>query len=211
VRVDSITRTTSARVTLIPVGAVDIDSNFVERNPGGTFQYRATVFDSLGRVLTDRRIVWQSSNSAIVSINASTGLARAETPGQAFIQAVVERVPGFPGNVVDQGTFTVFAAPVARVVVAPTSVTVRAGATTLVSLLAQDAAGNQLFGRTIAATSTNPAVAVADGSGVVRGLTPGTTTIRFQAVDSGGQPQGEAAELQVTVSSTVTAVRKPAP
>lgn len=211
VRVDSIIRTTTARVTLIPVGAVDIDSNFVERNPGGTFQYRATVFDSLGRVLTDRRIVWQSSNSAIVSINASTGLARAESPGQAAIQAVVERVPGFPGTVADQGVFTVFAAPVARVEIAPTSVSVRAGGSTLVSVIARDAAGNQLFGRTIVATSTNPAVAVADGAGVVRGLSAGTTTIRFQAVDGGGQPQGQAAELAVTVSSTATAARKPAP
>ncbi len=209
VRVDSISRTTTATVTLIPVGAVDIDSNFVERNPGGTFQYKATVFDSLGRVLTDRRIVWQSNNSAIVSINATTGLARAETPGQALIQAVVERVPGFPGTVVDQGTFTVFASPVARVELAPTSITVRAGQTTLVSVIARDAAGNQLFGRTVVTTSSNPAVAVADGNGTVRGLTPGSTTIRFQAVDSGGQPQGEAAELAVTVSSTVAA-RRPA-
>lgn len=211
VRIDSITRSTTATVTAMPVGVVDIDSNFVERNPGGTFQYTATILDSLGRRLTDRRIVWQSSNSAVVSINASTGLARAETPGQAVIQAVVERVPGQPGNVVDQGAFTVFAAPVARVEVSPASVTVRAGASTLVSVIARDAAGNQLFNRNIQATSTNPAVAISDGAGVVRGLTPGTTTIRYQAVDGGGQPQGAAAELTVTVSSTVTAVRRPAP
>ncbi|MGZ8376186.1 MAG: Ig-like domain-containing protein [Gemmatirosa sp.] len=210
VTVDSITRTTSATVTAMPVGIVDIDSNFVERNPGGTFQYTATVLDSLGRRLTDRRIIWQSQNSAVVSINASTGLARAETPGQVAIQAIVERVPGFPGNVVDQGSFTVFAAPVARVEVAPSSVTVRVGGTTLVSLLARDAAGNQLFGRNIQATSTNPGVAVADGTGAVRGLSAGTTTIRFQAVDNGGQPQGEAAELSVTVSATAAA-RRPAP
>ncbi|MGZ8458260.1 MAG: Ig-like domain-containing protein [Gemmatirosa sp.] len=210
VTVDSITRTTSATVTAMPVGIVDIDSNFVERNPGGTFQYTATVLDSLGRRLTDRRIIWQSQNSAVVSINASTGLARAETPGQVAIQAIVERVPGFPGNVVDQGSFTVFAAPVARVEVAPSSVTVRVGGTTLVSLLARDAAGNQLFGRNIQATSTNPGVAVADGTGAVRGLSAGTTTIRVQAVDNGGQPQGEAAELSVTVSATAAA-RRPAP
>jgi uncharacterized protein YjdB len=90
-------------------------------------------------------------------------------------------------------------------------VSVRAGGTTLVSVLAQDAAGNQLFGRTVVTTSVNPAVAVAEGSGVIRGLSPGSTTIRFQAVDGGGQPQGEAAELTVTVTSTVSAVRKPAP
>lgn len=211
VRVDSVTRTTTATVTAMPVGVVDIDSMLVERNPGGTFQYTATVLDSLGRRLTDRRIVWQSSNSAIVSINASTGLARAETPGQAVIQAVVERVPGYPGNVADQATFTVFAAPVARVEVAPASVTVRAGGTTLVSVIARDAAGNQLFGRNIQTTSSNPAAAISDGAGVVRGLSPGTTTITYQAVDNGGQPQGTAGVLTVTVSATaVTASRAPA-
>jgi uncharacterized protein YjdB len=210
VTVDSITRSTSVTVTAMPVGVVDIDSNFVERNPGGTFQYTAAVFDSLGRRLTDRRVIWQSNNSSIVSINAS-GLARAETPGQAVIQASVERVPGFPGNVVDQGTFTVFAPPVALVEVAPSTVSVRVGQATLVSIIARDAAGNQLFGRNIVPTSTNPGVAVADGQGRVTGLAAGTTTIRFQAVDNGGQPQGQPAELTVTVSSTAAARRPAAP
>jgi uncharacterized protein YjdB len=207
VRVDTVTRTTTATVTPMPVGAVDIDSNRVERNPGGIFQYRVTVFDSLGNRLTDRRVVWESDNSSIASINASTGLARAESPGQTVIRAIVERVPGYPGTVFDQGTFQVFAPPVARVEVAPTTVTVRAGQSTLVSIIARDAAGNQLFGRNVVPTSTNPGVAVAESNGRITGLSAGSTTIRFQAVDNSGQPQGEAAEITVSVTSTAAARR----
>ena len=214
VRIDSVERTTTATVTPLPVGAVRINNRQVERNPGGTFQYSAQVLDSLGRELTDRTVRWVSNNSSIVSINAASGLARAEQPGQVQIAAIVERVPGRPveGDVTDVGTFTVFAAPVARVEVAPTTATLRVGQATLVSLIARDAAGNQLFGRTIAATSDNPAVAVADGAGRVQAVGPGTTVIRFQAVTGGNQPEGTPGELTVTVSaSAVTAVRRPAP
>jgi len=214
VRIDSVERSTTVTVTPLPVGAVRINNRQVERNPGGTFQYAAQVLDSLGRELTDRTVRWASNNSSVVSINATSGLARAEQPGQVQIAAIVERVPGRPleGDVTDVGVFTVFAAPVARVEVSPNSVSLRAGQATLVSLIARDAANNQLFGRTIAATSDNPAVAVADGTGRVQAVGPGTTVIKFQAVTGGNQPEGAAAELTVTVSaSAVTAVRRAAP
>jgi uncharacterized protein YjdB len=214
VRIDSVERTTTATVTPIPVGAVRINNRQVERNPGGTFQYSAQVLDSLGRELTDRTVRWASNNSSVVSVNATTGLARAEQPGEAQIAAIVERVPGRPleGDVSDVGVFRVFASPVARVEVSPNTVSLRAGQATLVSLIARDAANNQLFGRTIAATSDNPAVAIADGTGRVQAVGPGTTVIRFQAVTGGNQPEGTAAELTVTVSAgAVSAVRSPAP
>ncbi|GLC27033.1 hypothetical protein rosag_35460 [Roseisolibacter agri] len=210
VRIDSIERRTTATVTAIPVGAVRINTKTVDGNPGTTVQYTAQVLDSLNRVLTDRTVRWTSSNSAIVSINASTGLATAINPGQVQITAIVERVPGRPidGEVGDAGLFNVFATPVARVEVAPTTVSLRVGQATLVSLVARDAAGNQLFGRTIAATSSNPGVAVADGTGRVQAISAGTTTITFQAVTAGNQPEGQPAELQVTVSATTVSVRQ---
>ncbi|MDF1504375.1 Ig-like domain-containing protein [Roseisolibacter sp. H3M3-2] len=209
VRIDSVERKTTATVTPIPVGAVRINNKTIDGNPGTTFQYTAQVLDSLNRVLTDRTVRWTSGNSAIVSINQTTGLATAIQPGSVQITAIAERVPGRPvdGEVGDAGVFNVFAAPVARIVVAPTTVSLRAGAATLVSLVAQDAAGNQLFGRTVAATSADPAVAVADGSGRVQAIGVGTTTIRFQAVTAGNQPEGAPAELTVTVTATSASVR----
>jgi uncharacterized protein YjdB len=199
VTVDNVTESTTAVVTPMPVGGIAVDSQRVERNPGGTFQYTATVLDSLGRRLTDRQVTWSSSNSSIVSVDATTGAARAITVGQVGITATVVRVPGFPGTVENTGQFTVFATPVARVEASPTSVSVARGATTIVSLVARDASGTQLFNRPITAISDNPAVAIADGSGAIRGVGSGTTTIRFQALDAASQPQGAPAEVTVTV------------
>ena len=208
VTVDSVTRTTTAQVTIMPVGIVRVDSQRVERNPGGSFQYTATVFDSLGRRVTDRRIVWNSSNSSVVSINSTTGLAQALQPGGAQITATTDRVPGFPETVTGVGDFLVFATPVARVEVAPTSTSVRIGQTTVVSIIARDAANNQLFNRNVQATSSNPGVAIADGLGRVQGISAGTATITFQAVNGGNLPEGTPATLQVTVTGSVVSVRR---
>jgi uncharacterized protein YjdB len=202
VRVDSLTRTTTATVTLMPVGSVSVEpATPIERNPGGTFQYTATVLDSLGRRVTDRQVTWTSQNSSIVRIDAATGLATAVTAGQVQIFASVPRVPGFPGVVQGAGLFTVFSAPVAKVE-AQAEVSVARGQTVTIPLTARDASNNALLGRTILAISDNPAVADAAASGtaaVIRGLSAGTTTIRFQAVDGNAQPQGEPAVVRVTV------------
>jgi hypothetical protein len=198
-RVDGITKTAAATVTVMPVGLIQVDSARVERNPGGTFQYTATLFDSLSRRITDRQVTWSSTNSSIVRIDATTGLATAVSVGREGITASVLRVPGFPGSLENTGQFTVFATPVARVEATPNAVSVARGATTAISLIARDASGAQLFNRGITATSDNPAVAIADGSGAIRGIGSGTTTIRFQALDAASQPQGTPAEVTVTV------------
>jgi uncharacterized protein YjdB len=215
VTVDSITRRTTATVTPVPVGRVIIDSSQVERNPGGTFQYTATVFDSLNNRLTDRAIRWSSNSPGIVTINASTGLARAVQPGRVTISAFVVRVPNFPGEVPGEAEFTVLATPVARVEVAPATVSVRAGGSTNVAIIVRDAANNQLFGRAVRPVSENPAVATATSDGtnaIIRGVTAGSTTIRFQALTPGDQPEGEAGVLQVTVTAGgVVNVVRPAP
>jgi hypothetical protein len=203
VRVDSLTRTTTATVTLVPVGSVSVDSTLVERNPGGTFQYSAIVFDSLGRRVTDRPVTWASQNSSVVSVDATTGLARALTPGQVQIIARVPRVPGFPDVIQGGGLFTVFAAPVARVRANPTEVSVARGASVVISLVVEDAAGNQLFNRSVLPASGNAGIAVAGDvtaqAAVIRGVSSGTTTIRFFGLDAAGQPQGTPAEVTVTV------------
>ena len=91
--VDSISQVFVARVTPVPAGLLRIDSAQVQRPVGQTFQYTATVLDSLGRTITDRRvpISWFSNNPLVVSIDAATGLARALAPGAVTIRAVVDQ------------------------------------------------------------------------------------------------------------------------
>jgi hypothetical protein len=80
-------------VTPVPVGLLRIDSAQVQRPVGSTFQYTATVLDSLGRAITDRvvPISWFSNNPLAVSIDGATGLARALAPGVVTITARVDQ------------------------------------------------------------------------------------------------------------------------
>jgi uncharacterized protein YjdB len=91
--IDGVSQTFTARVTPVPAGLLRIDSAQVQRAVGSTFQYTATVLDSLGRAITDRvvPISWFSNNPLAVSIDATTGLARALAPGGVTITARVDQ------------------------------------------------------------------------------------------------------------------------
>jgi hypothetical protein len=91
--VDSITQEFEARVTPVPVGLLLIDSVQVTRPVGQSFQYTATVRDSLGRPITDRvvPISWFSNNPLAVSIDGATGLAKALAPSAVTITARVDQ------------------------------------------------------------------------------------------------------------------------
>ncbi len=91
--VDSISQVFAVRVTPIPVGLLRIDSAQVQRGVGQTFQYTATLLDSLGNTIRDRvvPISWFSNNPLAVSIDGATGLARVLAPGAVTIRAVVDQ------------------------------------------------------------------------------------------------------------------------
>jgi uncharacterized protein YjdB len=115
VTVDSISAVSTVQVTEMPIGRVRIDSAQVQRVQGETFQYTATLFDSLGSPVSGRRITWTSGNPQIASINSLTGLATAITPGNVRIGATVDRVPNFADVVNDVADFIVLPTPIARV------------------------------------------------------------------------------------------------
>ena len=91
--IDGVSQTFTARVTPVPVGVLQIDSLQVQRAVGSTFQYTATVRDSLGRAITDRvvPITWFSNNPLAVAIDGATGLARAVAPGAVTITARIDQ------------------------------------------------------------------------------------------------------------------------
>lgn len=201
-QVDDVADTTTARVTEIPTARVVIDSNQVQRFPGGTFQYTATVYDSLNTIVTGRPIRW-TSNSIAVEVNSATGLARAVGPGQATIQADVARVAGLPDVVVGQAVFVVRQTPAAKVVVAPASVSVRVGGQAFVGVTVLDAQGRIIFGREGAVRAIYDPAGIAlvePATGTIRGIAAGVTTVTLQALDQFGQPEGEPATLTVNVT-----------
>jgi uncharacterized protein YjdB len=200
--VDGIADTTDVRVTEIPTGRVVIDSVQVTRSPGGTFQYTATVFDSLGAVVTGRPIRW-TSNSLAVEINQVTGLARALGSGVATISAEVARVAGLPDVVVGQASFVVRQTPAAKVVVAPATLTLKVGATGFVGVTVLDAQDRIIFGREASVRPVYSTAGIAfinPATGQVNAVAEGTTTITLQVLDQFGQPEGQTATLTVTVT-----------
>ncbi len=72
-------------------------------------------------------------------------------------------------------------APVATVTVSPSSVDMTQGELTLLTAELRDAAGNVLENRTVAWSSSDPEVAAAGSSGLVRGVAPGAATITATA------------------------------
>jgi uncharacterized protein YjdB len=203
-KVDNLTATLDVRVTLLPV-SLTVQQVATQIYPGQTVQFTAVVVDSLNNFVTDRKPTWSSSATNIATINATTGLATAVGPGQSTISAVIERVPGEGVPTGGQVILTVLPTPVDSITVSNTSITVPRGASLPVTVITRDAAGTQLFGRTIIATPTDAGIAaVSSVSGstlVVQGISAGTTTIVLQAVNSAGIAEGKKSVITVTVTS----------
>ena len=83
--------------------------------------------------------------------------------------------------------------PVASVTVSPGTASVAVGATTPLAATTYDAEGNVLTGRAISWASDNTGIATVTGSGVVRGMTAGNTTVRATS-----EGQSGSADIEVT-------------
>src|SRR5688572_10822897 len=80
---------TSVEVQRKPVAAVSVTLPSPSLEEGQTGQATATPIDANGAPLPDRPVEWESSNSAIASVNAS-GMISALTLGTATIVATSE-------------------------------------------------------------------------------------------------------------------------
>ena len=208
--VDSVLTT----VTLTPI--INVQANPSGSNltiyTGQTQIFTAVVTDSLQATVTNRRVVWSTSDhGTVLAIDSVSGLATPVAAGfTTGVTATVDVVPGYP--LLGQRSSTVSVA-----VLAPTStvriqsstgatittLTVATGTTTPLSLVPLDVVGNTLYNRTFKLTSSNPAVgtvpSISSGGTQLTAVSAGTTTITVQALDANGQPQGTAATLTVTV------------
>ena len=139
---------------------------------GQTARGTATARDASGNSLPDRAITWQTSSTAIASVD-NTGMISAVAPGTAEIIAASEGVTG-------QADLTVAApspAPVASVSVALVSSSLNIGQTTQANATTRDANNNVLAGRVISWASSNTNVATVSGLGLVSAVAAGTAQI----------------------------------
>jgi uncharacterized protein YjdB len=100
-------------VTQVPVASLRIVPDSAGIQVGGTVDLDAEARSASGAVLTGRTVTWTSLNTAVATVNPSTGLVTGVAPGKATIRATSEGVtatavvtvaPSPPSNVVATAT-----------------------------------------------------------------------------------------------------------
>jgi len=189
----------TAVVTILnpPVASVSVSPASSNLFVGRTVQLAATARDAAGNVLTGRSITWSSSASGIASVSAS-GVVSGSAAGSATITATSEGQTG-------SATITVALVPVASVVVAPGSGTLRIGTSAQFSATTKDSAGNTLTGRAVTWSSSAPGVASVSANGLVNGVSAGSVTITASSEGKSGT-----SSVTVTVVPVATVTVAPA-
>lgn len=137
---------------------------------------------------------WESSAITVATVS-NTGVVTGVSPGTAIVTATTGGRSGTSAITVN--------APVANISLTSPSPSVSIGSTLQVTAQARDAGGNVLTGRTFTWQTSNAVVATVSTTGLVSGVTPGTTTITATS-------EGRTAQLSVTVigaaSLTITSI-----
>lgn len=137
---------------------------------GRTRQFTAVPKDANGNPVTGVTLVWHSSNPAVATVDAATGLVTAVGNGLSVIRADA-------GGVIGQATLAVVQV-VAGVVVSPPSAGFTAvGDTQRLTGVAKDSGGAIVQGVRFVWQSSDQSVATVDTGGLLRSKGPGQTFI----------------------------------
>jgi len=190
----------------LPVRAVDpgvtiadllVSPKILTLRQNATADFTAVAFMSTGDTATVA-VSWSVASGGTMIDTSSNGKRHyghykaGPNPGQYKVVAT-----GSPGAVSDTAIVTVTLAPVSAVSVAPTAVTILAGATAQLQATTTDSLGNVLTGRSVTWASNNSAVTV-NGNGLVTGAGSGSATITATS-------EGKSGTATVTVSNVPVA------
>jgi uncharacterized protein YjdB len=152
---------------------------------------QAQVQDGSGAPVPGAAITWTVQDPKIVSVSG-TGLVTALALGTSQVAANALGKSGI-------ATITVTKPPVASVRLQPDQANVAVGATVQLSAAALDASGTVMSDRAISWTTSNPAVAAVNASGLVTGVAAGTATITATS-------EGKSSNATITVTQVVARV-----
>ncbi len=152
-----------------PVASVVVTPPHVDAAPGTQTPLSAVVYDAAHNPLTDRTLIWSTSNAAVATVDAN-GMMSAQGSGAATITATSEGKSG-------SATITVSQASVATVAVTPNPLSMSVGQTTQLTATLEDAMGNVLNGRAVSWSSSNPSAATVSSQGLVTAVANGVATI----------------------------------
>lgn len=137
---------------------------------GATTQLTASARNASGSPVSGKTFTWTSTSGSVATVSAS-GVVTATGPGSATLRATVSG-----GSVSGTAQVTVEQA-VAALTLAPSSTTLAVGGTLQLTASATDAGGAPIANPGLTWSSSAVAVASVNGSGLVTGVAPGTTTI----------------------------------
>ncbi|MEI6740566.1 MAG: Ig-like domain-containing protein [Gemmatimonadaceae bacterium] len=167
--VEGVDGTATVTVRPVPVAAVTVSPAGSTVYLGNTQQMTASARDAAGAALTGRGVVWSVSDTTVATISP-TGLVTTLKVGRVTVTATVEGVAG-------SSTITVVPVPIASVGVVPGTATIQTDATLQLIATARDIYDRVATGRSVAWTSSDPAVATVSATGVVTGKSAGTVSM----------------------------------
>jgi len=154
----------------VVISAVD-----VLRSIGATVTLTAVVRNASHEPIPGAAVSgWESSNAAVVTVNATTGLATAVANGTATITAHAGNVSGSTTVVVQQAAASVTIVP-------PTDTLRSLGATGQYSAVVKDAGGSVIAAPSVNWNSTNAAVVTLDGNGLATAVSNGSAYVQAHA------------------------------
>ncbi|HEX6809389.1 MAG TPA: Ig-like domain-containing protein [Gemmatimonadaceae bacterium] len=164
----------TASVNVMPpaVASVQLTPSSADILVGDVLQLVATPRDANGNALTGHTITWVSSTPAVASVSSSgsvTGLAQ----GTTTITATSE-------GITSTSDITVSPLMPDTVVVSPASVSIQPKQTAQLTANVRDSHG-QPMSTTVSWLSGDPSLASVSGTGLVTGVTSGTTTVTASA------------------------------
>lgn len=156
---------------------------------GNTQQLTATISPNNA---TNKNLTWTSNNTGVATVNAS-GLVTSVASGTATITVTTE-----DGSFTDTSEITVVYVPVSSISLSTNSVTIYTiGTYKTTTLIATISPGNATNSN-VTWTSSSPSVATVNSSGLVTGLTVGSTTITVTSSDNNS----------ITATATVTVIAR---
>ena len=180
-------------VLAVPVATISVSLGATSLSIGQTTTASATLKETDGNILTQRTVAWQSSNPAIVTVNAA-GLVTAIAAGNATITGISEgKTASAPLSVTPQAA--------TAIVINPSGASLAPNATAQLTAQVRDANGATL-NRVVTWTSDNTGIATVSSTGLVTAHVVGSASVTARA-------DGVSASVPVTVqapSNTVATV-----